>query len=60
MHESVVVMDQTQVNTDVENRNTGHNISRRKPNGVVKFESDGSMWYREPHEDDESVWSKFI
>lgn len=53
------MMDHTQGNTGVEDRNTGHNVSRKKPNGVVKFDSSGSMWYREPRGNGESAWSEF-
>ena len=48
-----------QNNTGVEDRNTEHRTSYKKPNGVVKFDAEGSMWYREPYGNDESAWSKF-
>ncbi|KAA6412193.1 MAG: hypothetical protein FRX48_04345 [Lasallia pustulata] len=49
-----------QNNTGVEDRNTEHRTSYKKPNGVVKFDAEGSMWYREPYENDESAWKRAI
>lgn len=38
--------------------NSGSGITQKKPKGIVSFDNEGVMWYREPHETTLSEFTK--